>query len=417
VITKKGIITIMGSGELTQSMVSVHKSLIQGLNPPVRAVFLDTPAGFQLNVDQISKKACDYFQSHIQQSMSVASFKSSNETISYEAEKAFKALREADYIMIGPGSPTYAVGHWKESSIPEIFIQRIEEGACLVVASAAALTVGRFTLPVYEIYKVGEDLHWIDGINILGHFGLNIVVVPHWNNAEGGTHDTRFCYMGESRFRKLESLLPEELPIVGLDEHTACIMDLEKWEGSVFGIGRMTIRFKQKERNYEKGERFRLEELFSLEFENKEKQEAIESYPSVLAIPNQREPFWEKVNSLENAFKDSLEENDSAGVTKALLELDKVIWEAQEDLENAEFVSQAREIMRELIVLLGLQLESMPTDKEGFLSSLMDAFLEVRDALRKSSQWELADGFRERLKEIGIIVEDTREGPRWKLIS
>lgn len=407
----------MGSGELTPSMVSVHKRLIQGLKPPVRAVFLDTPAGFQLNVDQISKKACDYFKSHIQQSMSVASFKSSKETISYEAEMAFKALREADYIMIGPGSPTYAVGHWKQSPIPEIFIQQIEEGACLVVASAAALTVGRFTLPVYEIYKVGEDLHWIDGINILGHFGLNLVVIPHWNNAEGGTHDTRFCYMGESRFRKLESLLPEKIPIVGLDEHTACIVDLEKWEGLVFGIGRMTIRFKETERIYEKGKRFSLEELHSLEFERTEKQETIKSSSSGFTISNQREPFWEQVNSLEDAFKDSLEKNDSAGVTNALLELDKVVWEAQEDLESSEFVSQAREIMRELMVLLGLQLESMPTDKEGFLASLMDAFLEVREALRKNSQWELADGIRERLKEIGIILEDTEDGPRWRLGS
>jgi len=415
--SKKGIITIMGSGELTPSMVSVHKRLIQGLKPPVRAVFLDTPAGFQLNVDQISKRACDYFKSHIQQPMSVASFKTSKDNSPYEAEKAFKALREADFIMIGPGSPTYAVDHWKQSPIPEIFIQQIEAGACLVVASAAALTIGRFTLPVYEIYKVGEDLHWIDGINILGHFGLNLVVIPHWNNAEGGTHDTRFCYMGEPRFRKLESLLPEEIPIVGLDEHTACIMDLEKWEASVFGIGRMTIRFKETERIYEKGERFSLEEFHSLKLEREEKKETLEYSISEFTISSQREPFWKKVNSLEEAFKDSLEKNDSAGVTNALLELDKIVWEAQEDLENAEFVSQAREIMRELMVLLGLQLESMPTDKEGFLASLMDVFLEVREAFRKNSQWELADRIRERLKEIGIIMEDTRDGPRWRLRS
>ncbi|MBW1888490.1 MAG: hypothetical protein JRI52_09105, partial [Deltaproteobacteria bacterium] len=259
--------------------------------------------------------------------------------------------------------------------------------------------------------------HWIEGINILGYFGLNLVVIPHWNNAEGGTHDTRFCYMGEPRFRKLESLLPEEIPIVGLDEHTACIMDLEKWEASVFGIGRMTIRFKETERIYEKGERFSLEEFHSLKLGREEKKETLEYSTSEFTISNQRESFWKKVNSLEEAFKDSLEKNDSARVTNTILELDKVVWEAQEDLENAEFVSQAREIMRELMVLLGLQLESMPTDKEGFLASLMDVFLEVREAFRKNSQWELADRIRERLKEIGIIMEDTRDGPRWRLRS
>src|SRR6266571_3494942 len=33
------------------------------------------------------------------------------------------------------------------------------------------------------------------------------VVIPHYDNAEGGTHDTRFCYLGERRLAALEALL------------------------------------------------------------------------------------------------------------------------------------------------------------------------------------------------------------------
>ena len=113
----------------------------------------------------------------------------------------------------------------QKSQIPEIFIDHIREGGCLVAASAAALTAGRYTLPVYEIYKVGQPLHWVAGLDILGAFGLNLMVIPHWNNAEGGTHDTSRCFMGTSRFDKLVSMLEEPLPILGLDEHTACIID------------------------------------------------------------------------------------------------------------------------------------------------------------------------------------------------
>ena len=98
--------------------------------------------------------------------------------------------------------------------MPEILTQCVTNGGCLVAASAAALTVGRLTLPVYEIYKVGHDLHWVEGMDILGQFGFDLVVIPHWNNAEGGTHDTRFCFMGEPRFRRLESLIPEEVPVL-----------------------------------------------------------------------------------------------------------------------------------------------------------------------------------------------------------
>jgi len=225
--SKKGIIVLMGSGELTATMVGVHKELLTRISRAPKAVFMDTPAGFQLNVDLISQRAQEYFQTHVQQALAVASLKSKETTSLFDAEQAYHTLREADYVLIGPGSPTYAVRQLRQTPIPEILTHRIETGGCLVAASAAALTVGRFTLPVYEIYKVGEDLHWMEGMNILGHFGFNLVVVPHWNNAEGGNHDTRFCFMGEPRFKKLESLLPEPVPVVGLDEHTACIMDLE----------------------------------------------------------------------------------------------------------------------------------------------------------------------------------------------
>jgi len=76
------------------------------------------------------------------------------------------------------------------------------------MASAAALTLGRYTIPVYEIYKVGEAPRWLEGLDLLTPIGLPVAVVPHYDNAEGGNHDTRFCYLGEHRLRMLEDELP-----------------------------------------------------------------------------------------------------------------------------------------------------------------------------------------------------------------
>ncbi|MGD2270310.1 MAG: hypothetical protein PVI06_07925, partial [Desulfobacterales bacterium] len=257
----KGLIVIMGSGELTATMVEVHKSLLARVSGRPSATFLDTPAGFQLNVEQISRKAVDYFRVHIQHPLAIASFKSSERDSDFEAEQAFHILRESDYILIGPGSPTYALRQWMVSPIPEILTQQINTGGCLVAASAAALTVGRFAIPVYEIYKVGQEVHWVDGMDILGQFGFNMAVVPHWNNAEGGTHDTRFCFMGEPRFRKLEGLLPEDVSILGLDEHTACVMDLATGEAEIKGIGQAMLRRSDGEAIFETGQRFSLDIL------------------------------------------------------------------------------------------------------------------------------------------------------------
>ena len=169
---KNGKIVLMGSGELTATMVEVHKGLLKQLPGSPKAAFLDTPAGFQLNVDQISGKAVEYFRVHIQQPMSISSFKSHETTTDFDAQQAFHILRNSNYILIGPGSPTYAVRQWKESPVPEILTQCVTNGGCLVAASAAALTVGRCTLPVYEIYKVGEDLHWHLGLDFFGLYNL-----------------------------------------------------------------------------------------------------------------------------------------------------------------------------------------------------------------------------------------------------
>jgi peptidase E len=412
---KRGMIALMGSGELTESMVEVHKNLFAGLPDPPHAVFLDTPAGFQPNVDQISRKAVEYFRIHVQQPMSVVSFKSSEPALPYEAEKAFSDLRGADFIMIGPGSPTYAVRQWKQTPIPEIITGQIEAGGCLVAASAAALTVGRFTLPVYEVYKVGSDLHWVEGMNTLGHFGFDMVVVPHWNNAEGGTHDTRFCYMGEPRFKALESLLPEDIAIFGLDEHTACLIDLASSEALVSGIGRVTLRTQGKEMTFEKGDRFSLKVLREADADSIEKAKPSHARHEAAPSTSEEEPFWKRVHAIENAFHEGLEGKDPEKATNALLELDRTIWKAQQDLESEEFISQAREILRELVVLLGVRLEYAPSDMMDCLSPLVEALLDLRKKLRKKRRWQEADSIRYALDRAGIIVEDTEEGTRWRL--
>jgi len=413
----KGMVVLMGSGELTATMVEVHKELLTGLKDSPRAVFLDTPAGFQLNVDQLSQRAVEYFHSHVQHPLSVASFKS-NETITpYAAEQAFHSLREADFILIGPGSPTYAVRQWQQTPIPDIIKKRVESGGCLVAASAAALTVGCFTLPVYEIYKVGEALHWVEGMDILGHFGFNLVVIPHWNNAEGGTHDTRFCYMGEPRFRMLESHLPEDVSIFGLDEHTACIIDLEKAEIRIKGIGRVTLREHGAEISFEKGECYPLEVLRG-EYVGKEWQRTAEApIDSEQAADTAGDSFWDRVHALQAAFRDGLKKNAPEETTSALLELDGTIWKAQQELENVEFISQAREILRDMVALLGTRLASSPRRADECLAPIVEQLLDLRVQFRRQKKWQEADAIRQCLAQVNIVIEDAKDGSRWRLKS
>ena len=416
ICSNRGVIALMGSGELTATMVEVHKELLARFPRPARAVFLDTPAGFQLNVDQISERAIEYFRFHIRRPMTLVSFKGKGLGAPYQAEQAYQGLREADFVLIGPGSPTYAVRQWLQTPIPEILIRRIEGGGCLVAASAAALTVGRLTLPVYEIYKVGEAPHWAEGMDLLRHFGFSLVVIPHWNNAEGGTHDTRFCYMGEPRFRTLESQLPEDVRVLGLDEHTACLLDLDRDEGVVRGVGRIALRHRGEEVIFEKGERFSLEILRGGKVGADRKLSAPEQMPSLPVAESRELSFWESIHALEAGFRNGLERHDPRAATSALLDLDHIIWKAQQDLENPEFISQAREILRELIVSLGVKLDTTPRDRADCLAPLVDELLQLREKFRQGRQWREADAIRDSLQRAEIVVEDTRDGSRWRLL-
>ncbi len=405
----------MGSGELTSTMVEVHKELLAHTGESPRAVFLDTPAGFQLNADQIAQRAVNYFNTRVQHPMTVVSFKAQKDLTPIETEKVYHRLREADFVLIGPGSPTYANQQLKNTLIPKIFTDIITRGGCLVAASAAALTVGAYTLPVYEIYKVGQHIHWVDGLDILGQLGLRMVVIPHWNNAEGGSHDTRFCFMGKKRFQKLEDLLPQEESILGIDEHTACIIDFGKKAARVRGIGHVILRRHGHETIFGSGDEIPLEILAGKSrpiggSTGKEK-----SIPPVPAMPmtSHVESFWDNIHRIDEMFHSSLKNRDFQNASNTLLELDRLIWKAQEDLESEEFISQAREIFREFIVLIGTESDSLPKSRTECLSILVEELLKLRQRFRDTKQWHEADALRDCLLKADIVIEDAPEGPRW----
>ena len=138
--------------------------------------------------------------------------------------------------MAGPGSPSYALRQWVGGPIPAALADRVRDGGILTMASAAALTLGAVTIPVYEIYKVGAEPAGCPGSTSWAPAtGLRAAVVPHYDNAEGGNHDTRFCYMGERRLRILEGQLPPGTFILGVDSHTALVLDLDLRTAAVSG--------------------------------------------------------------------------------------------------------------------------------------------------------------------------------------
>jgi peptidase E len=414
---ERGTIVLMGSGELTATMVEVHKALLRPFGQSAIAAFVDTPAGFQLNVDHIYRKAAAYFDQRVQHSLELASFKSAQGGDAALAEPAATALRRADYVLIGPGSPTYALRQWQTSPVPGLMIDLVDRGGCLVAASAAALTVGRVTLPVYEIYKVGEPVHWVDGLDLLGHFGFNLAVVPHWNNAEGGNHDTRFCFMGESRLARLEEMLPDGTAILGVDEHTALIVDLEKSEAAIRGVGRVTLRYPDREYCFGKGDAVPLSLLRGESDIGKAETPPFTTHPPSDPGQDREDGPWVTLHALAGDIRKALDRHGDERVAGLVLELERALWENQIELDAVNEMGAAREVLREVISLMAAEMARRPQSPNHCMAPLVEGMIVLREQFRSQKQWAAADAVRDALAEAGVTLSDTPGGTQWALTS
>ena len=420
------ILAIMGSGETSPTMTSVHADLLALLGPPpVPAVLLDTPFGFQENAPDICTKTITYFRENVRHPIGVASFRRADSAGRLAYETMLAQVREARYVFAGPGSPSYALRQWHGSGVADALTEKLREGGCVVFASAAACTLGCVALPVYEVYKVGQDPEWLQGLDVLAAIGINAALIPHFNNAEGGTHDTRYCYMGERRLRILEEVLPAGAYILGVDEHTACIVDIGAGTVSVRGNGGVSLRRRGRMRRLESGTTVDLEVLRRGEVGDADgaaaqtsgeqaPMQAPESATSAGALAGN--PFMDGVAAHRRDFDAALEAADIEAALGALLALDAHLWSWSRDTLDSDAMDRARSQMRTMLVRLGAIAQAGARDPREVVGPYVEAILELRGRARAERRFADADALRDALLHLGVEVHDRREGSSgWQL--
>jgi hypothetical protein len=413
------LLCIMGSGETTPTMVSVHADLLSRLGPrPVPAVLLDTPFGFQENAADISERTVAYFRDRVGFPISVASFRGREWSTDLEYETMLARVAEARYVFAGPGSPSYALRQWTGTAVPDLLAAKLRDGGCVTLASAAAVGLGVCSLPVYEVYKVGEEPRWLEGLDLLSITGLRAAVVPHYNNAEGGTHDTRYCYMGERRLRILEDLLPDGVDILGVDEHTAAIFDIDAGTVSVRGRGGVTWRRHGVSQRFENGTTIPVEELARGTRDAADA--AVEITGSVAASVSESElpaagvsPFLEEVTRQSDAADSALASRDVDGAVGAVLAIDSHIHEWAADTLDSDEQDRARETLRRYVVRLGDLARSGAADPRDLVGPVVDRILDLRVQMRSAGEYALADKLRDALVDAGVEIHDTPAGSTW----
>jgi cyanophycinase-like exopeptidase len=407
------LLTIMGSGETSPTMVKVHRDLLQRVGPP--AVVLDTPFGFQENATEIADRAVAYFRESVGSELGVASYRSARTADAVAYETMLVRVREAHYVFAGPGSPSYALEQWQATSVPAVLAAKLRDGGAITFASAAALVVGTHTVPVYEIYKVGQDPHWLDGLDLLAEAHLRAAVIPHYDNAEGGTHDTRYSYLGERRLLEMERQLPADVFILGVDEHTACILDLDADTATVTGLGAVTIRRHGHGTRIEAGSTVALEQWRTGDLRSgDDPRPYTPADVTRTAVGGAVSPFLDGVAECERHFDDALASGDGRGAVKAVLDLDDLMAEWAHETFSADEADQARAALRSMITRLGEAADNGLRDPREAIRPYVEALLDARDRARAEQRFADADAIRDRLTATGIEISDRPEGTNWQ---
>ena len=455
------MLAIIGSGETSPTMVTVHRNLVSrlGLNHP-QAIVLATPYAFQENAADVSARAQRYFADSVGLQVRIAAGTSPHAdpgmapplTGEDEQDEGGQAadIRTADWVFAGPGSPSYALAHWRAGPVAAGLRDRVLAGhGMTVLASAAAATAGQFTLPVYEIYKAGGAPRWLPGLDLLGTLGLKVAVIPHYDNAEGGRYDTRYCYLGERRLAVMERELPADAAVLGVDEHTAVLIDLWAEHIEIRGRGGVTVRRSGDSVVLPSGTRLSAADLRDLvrgirrarrgaragddrrrpgprgrgprrRGPARERAGPTERAGRTANEPTLRSAQWsalplpELMAAAERGFGAAAEARDADAMVGVILELEAAITQWEADTDEDQGTEQARALLRSLIGRLGRAARDGLADPRDRLRPMVEPLLALRAALRGEGNFAAADAIRAALAATGLDVSDTPEGTRWR---
>lgn len=413
------LLVVMGSGETAESMVAVHRAVLSRLPPEALLRLVDTPYGFQDNADDITRRTRNYFGHNVGREVQAISLRDVGSLSPAHVEMALAEVDAADWLFAGPGSPTYLLRQWTATALPDVLTAKLRHHGVLVFASAAACVLGSRTAPVYEIYKVGERPHWVDGLDLVRVVGLDAAVIPHFDNGEGGSHDTRYCYLGEHRLAQLEAQLGGRTCVLGVDEHTAAVFDLDADSLRVVGRGVVTVRIARQTATFRGDAEIPLDDLRRAAGQDRQdaRSDDRSAPPAGDAATTSRTTGTAGADGAaapdpEQAFDVAVAGRDAVAAADAVLTAEAAAA-AQQDGSALRDDEPRRRTLRRLITRLAGVAEGGLHDHHTLLAPVVDALVELRERARAEQRYDDADIIRDRLRRAGVEVHDTPDGTTW----
>ena len=427
-------LVVMGSGETAPTMVRTHRAVLadtfaDGASAPGTALALDTTFGFQDNADDLVAKTLQYFVQSVGHPVETATWRRADAPTA-DVERTLARLGRARWIFAGPGSPTYALRQWRGTGVAAAMQDVVRRGGTLVVGSAAACTIGSHAVPVYEIYKAGADLAWADGIDVLGAAtGIRAAVVPHLDNAEGGGYDTRYCYLGAGRLAAMEAMLPDDVGVLGVDEHTALLVDTAAGTATVTGNGVVTLRHRDRVVELEAGRTVEVGWIADVVAGRTDAEPGAAppgaappegtNASAVAEVPDDSAPaaaatsLRGAVDEQRDRFEAAMDAKDVEAAVACALATEQAMQDWAGDTLQSDDRDHARRVLRAMLVRLGELAVTGAADPRDVVGGYVDLLLALRARARAVKDFTTSDDVRDGLAHLGVEVRDAPGGAEW----
>lgn len=142
--------------------------------------------------------------------------------------------------------------------------------------------------------------------------------------------------------------------------------------------------------------------------------------PTIDHMTEQEKNLLRRLSYLKSQFIEAMDNDfNTPGAIAALFTMAK---EVNILLATQNFISKTTQeevtrTFRELGSILGILQRELKRSKEAPINKLIELIIDVRSELRRNKQYHIADRIRDRLRDLGIILEDTATGTRWKYTS
>lgn len=123
----------------------------------------------------------------------------------------------------------------------------------------------------------------------------------------------------------------------------------------------------------------------------------------------------EEIDAAKKGFIEAMDDDfNTAGALGRLFDLVRVLNQARDAGAAAAVIEQGQAVLRELMQVLGLRSERTVAEQGAGAAPFIELLIELRREMRTQKQWALADMVRNKLAELNVILEDSKDGTTWK---